>query len=84
MHTHHAHGAVMDKPIDMMDKSSVIAYIMSLIATFIGSLTVEEWYWAASVLIGLIAAATNIYFKARDDRRKQERHDLHMSTNRDE
>jgi hypothetical protein len=70
---------MLDKPVDMMDKSSAAGYIASLTSAIIGAVTMENLYWLGSLLIGAFIALTNFYFKVKEDKRREERHTMAMS-----
>ncbi len=63
------------------DTSSVTAYTVATGTAIWGAYSVDMILIVTGILANLIAIVVNGYYKRKEDKRAQERHELHMSNN---
>lgn len=77
MHTIEQNNSINTEQ-EMIDRSSTVTYMSGTLTALWGFVTSQEFGIFAGVLIGLLGLAVNVYYKQKDERRKQEIHALQL------
>lgn len=80
----HHENSPFDHERSMIDKSSTVTYASGTLTALWGFVTSQEFGIFAGVLIGLLGLLVNIYYKQKDEKRKQEIHALQFKGDKPE